>query len=115
MNNSFWEKLEQLVLNSPIIIDRPKGTTHPRYPDFRYPFDYGYLEDTSAGDNAGIDIWIGSLPDKKVSAIICTVDLLKRDGEIKILLGCSMKDAEQILETHNQFSQAGILIPRAET
>ena len=112
MNDSFWQKLEQLVLNGQIIIDRPQGTSHPRFPDFIYPFDYGYLEGTTSGDKGGIDIWIGSLPDKKLSAVICTVDLLKRDAEIKILLGCTPEDAEQILKTHNQLYQAGILVPR---
>lgn len=42
----FWLKLDQLVAASNLKIDRPKGTSHPRYPSFIYPLDYGYLEDT---------------------------------------------------------------------
>ena len=39
-DNSFWETLDSLVNNSEIVIDRPKGTAHPKYPDFIYKVDY---------------------------------------------------------------------------
>ena len=59
-NNDFWRALDSLVDNSEIVIDRPKGTAHPKYPDFIYKVDYGYLKNTSSMDGAGIDVWIGS-------------------------------------------------------
>ena len=42
MKHDFWELLQQLVDTSQIVIDRPKGTTHPRYPNSCYPVDYGF-------------------------------------------------------------------------
>lgn len=39
-------------------------------------------------DGAGIDVWVGS-DEKKVDAIMCIVDLMKKDSEIKILIGCT--------------------------
>lgn len=36
---AFWQSLDLLVAESSIVIDRPCGTPHPRYPDFLYPFD----------------------------------------------------------------------------
>lgn len=33
-NRDFWEALDKLADNSEIVIDRPKGTAHPKYPDF---------------------------------------------------------------------------------
>lgn len=44
---AFWKAIEKLVRDSNIVIDRPKGTAHPRFPDFIYKIDYGYLENTS--------------------------------------------------------------------
>jgi inorganic pyrophosphatase len=41
--HDFWQALDSLISMSEIVIDRPRGTTHPRYPDFIYPLDYGYL------------------------------------------------------------------------
>lgn len=108
----YWQRLDQLVQGSEIIIDRPRGTAHPRYPDFIYPHDYGYLKDTVAVDGGGIDVWVGSLPHRQVTGVICTVDLTKHDAEIKILIGCAPDEAQTILRTHNEGPQSAILIPR---
>ena len=40
VNEEFWNALDKLVAQSEIIIDRPKGTTHPKYPDFIYEGDF---------------------------------------------------------------------------
>lgn len=88
-NDEFWNAIDELVAESEIIIDRPKGTVHPKYPDFVYPVGYGYLKNTTSMDNAEIDVWVGSDSNQTIDAIVCTVDLLKRDSEIKILIGCT--------------------------
>ena len=59
--STFWPVLDRLVATSKIVIDRPKGSPHPRHPSFRYPLDYGYLQGTLAPDGDGIDVWVGSL------------------------------------------------------
>ena len=111
-NVEFWNALDELVDNSEIVIDRPKGTSHPKYPDFIYRVDYGYLKDTSSMDGAGIDVWVGS-GEKKVDAIMCIVDLMKKDSEIKILIGCTDEEKRIVYETHNETQfMKGILIRR---
>ena len=111
-NNDFWRALDSLVDNSEIVIDRPKGTAHPKYPDFIYKVDYGYLKNTSSVDGAGIDGWIGS-GEKKIDAIMCIVDLMKRDSEIKILIGCTEEEKQIVYQTHNETEyMKGILIRR---
>ena len=111
-NVEFWNALDELVNNSEIIIDRPKGTSHPKYPDFIYRVDYGYLKDTTSMDGAGIDVWVGS-DKKKVDAIMCIVDLMKKDSEIKILIGCTEEEKEIVYETHNETQfMKGVLIRR---
>lgn len=111
-NNEFWNALDELVSNSEIVIDRPKGTAHPRYPDFIYQVDYGYLKNTASMDGAGIDVWVGS-GERRIDAIICTIDLMKKDSEIKILIGCTEEEKAIIYETHNETEyMKGILIRR---
>ena len=111
-NVEFWNALDELVNNSEIVIDRPKGTAHPKYPDFIYRVDYGYLKDTTSMDGAGIDVWVGS-GGKKVDAIMCIVDLIKKDSEIKILIGCTEEEKAVICETHNETQfMKGVLIRR---
>lgn len=111
-NIEFWNAVDELVNSSEIVIDRPKGTSHPKYPDFIYRVDYGYLKDTSSMDGAGIDVWVGSGV-KKVDAIMCIVDLIKKDSEMKILLGCTDEEKRMVYETHNETPfMKGILIQR---
>ena len=111
-NEDFWDALDELVSNSEIVIDRPKGSAHPRFPDFIYKVDYGYLKDTASMDGSGIDVWVGS-GDKKIDAIMCIVDLVKRDSKIKILIGCTEEEKLEIYKTHNETEyMKGILIRR---
>jgi inorganic pyrophosphatase len=112
-DKEFWEALDSLVEKSEVNIDRPKGTAHPRYLDFIYEVDYGYLKNTSSMDGGGIDVWKGTDKEQKIDAIVCTVDLTKRDSEIKILIGCTEEEKEKIYDTHNNSSSMkGILIRR---
>ena len=108
----FWNALDELVNDSEIIIDRPKGTAHPKYPNFIYKVDYGYLKETSSMDGGGIDVWVGS-GEKQIDAIICIVDLIKKDSEIKILIGCTEEEKDIVYKTHNETPfMKGILIRR---
>lgn len=111
-SDKFWTYLDRLVAESEIVIDRPAGSAHPHYPDFIYPHPYGYLDGTQSMDGGGIDVWVGSLPERRVTAVISTVNLEKRDAEIKLLIGCTRQEMQTILETHNQGAQAGVLIER---
>ncbi len=115
MNAAFWDAIDQLLQSSEVIIDRPRGSCHPRYPHCVYPLDYGYLKGTSSMDGSGIDLWRGSADIQKVDAIICTVDLVKRDSEIKLLLGCTDEEKSAVLEFHNDSEyMKDILISREE-
>ncbi len=112
LDDAFWKMLDSLVRDSEIVIDRPKGTVHPKYPDFVYEVDYGYLKDTSSMDGAGIDVWVGS-GEKRVDAVMCTVDCLKRDSEIKILIGCTEEEKLSVYRAHNDTQyMKGIMIRR---
>jgi inorganic pyrophosphatase len=110
-NPAFWLALDTLTASSPLVIDRPKGTRHPKYADFTYPVDYGCLKGTTSMDGGGIDVWKGTDCDK-IDAIIVTIDLLKKDSEIKILIGCTEDEKEQILICHNNTYMNAILIRR---
>ena len=110
MEKDFWDFLEELVQSKKKIIDRPKGSNHPRIPEIIYPVDYGYLEDTSSMDGGGIDIWVGSDIKQKINGIICTIDALKSDSEIKILIGCNILEIETIISFHNEKYMRGIFI-----
>lgn len=110
----YWIALDILVEYSDVVIDRPKGSRHPRYLETIYPLDYGYLKGTVRSDGQGIDVWLGSSGKKSVTGVVLTVDLHKRDAEQKILCGCSIDEAEMIREFHNQNSQQAVLMWRKD-
>jgi inorganic pyrophosphatase len=114
-NREFWRAVDELRADTELIIDRPRGTCHPRYPGLIYPVDYGYLKDTASMDGGGIDVWRGSEPAGRIDALICTVDLKKRDSEIKLLLGCTEAEKEIVYRFHNEGSyMKGIMIRRED-
>ena len=112
-NEDFWKAIDTLVASDEIVIDRPKGSVHPKFSQIRYEVDYGYIKNTTSMDGGGIDIWRGSLPSASVNALICTVDLLKRDSEIKLLIGCTEEEMNIIYDFHNRTEfMKGILIQK---
>jgi inorganic pyrophosphatase len=110
---NFWTRLDQLIASHEIIIDRSKGSAHPRFPDMIYPLDYGYLKDTTSGDGHEIDIWKGTLTDSRLVAIVCTVDTKKLDTEVKLLIGCTDDEIAVVDRFHNKDKyMSGIIIRR---
>ena len=112
MSEAFWTHLEALIQSSELVIDRPKGSPHPRNAAVIYPLDYGYLQGTSGGDGEGLDVWRGSLSDGRLDAVVCTVDLKNRDAEIKLLLGCTAGEKHAICAFHAGASAAALLVER---
>jgi inorganic pyrophosphatase len=110
IDTEFWDLVDQLIGSSRIVIDRPRGTAHPRYPELIYPLDYGYLEDTTSGDGQGIDLWLGSLGERSATGLLCSVDVLKRDMEIKLLIGCRPEEIEIILAFMNSGSMMRTIV-----
>jgi inorganic pyrophosphatase len=109
----FWAAAEQLVGTSEVVIDRPKGSRHPTRPEAIYPVSYGYLSGTAAADGEGIDVWVGSLQSRQITGIVCTLDLAKRDAEIKLLLGCTPQEEHEIMVFLNKGDMAAVLVAKA--
>ena len=112
MNTEFWEFLQKMVDSSEIVIDRAKGSVHQRYPAGTYPVSYGYLKGTNAMDGGGVDIWAGSLDERRVVGALCTVDLMKRDTELKIIYDCTETEIESIIDYINIGQMRAIYISR---
>ena len=109
----FWTRFDSLLASNEIVIDRPQGTTHPRYPEVVYPLDYGYLKGTSGGDGNEIDVWRGSMADPRLVGIVCTVDTLKGDAEVKLFVGCTNDEVEAVDTFHNDNDyMSGIVVMR---
>jgi inorganic pyrophosphatase len=65
-------------------------------------------------DGGGIDVWKGTAGNC-IDAIICTVDLRKKDSEVKILIGCSEMEKQAVLQFHNNSEfMKGVLVRKSE-
>jgi len=112
MQEVFWSNLESLIASSELVIDRPRGSAHPKHPSVIYPVDYGFLKGTAGGDGEGIDVWRGSFPDAKFDAVVCTVDSEQRDAEVKLLIGCSPDEKQVIVDFLNLGCMGAVLVER---
>lgn len=112
-SRAFWEMLDELAACTEVVVDRPAGTRHPRFETIIYPLNYGYLEGTKAVDGGGVDVWRGSMPGRKVTAVIATVDMVKRDTELKLLIGCNPDECRTVHAFHNEYAKMrGLLMLR---
>lgn len=110
MNVEFWEMLERIVESCEIVIDRPRGSYHPKYHSSYYEIDYGHLKDTMSSDGSAIDIWVGESKGLGITAVCVTVDEYRKDSEIKILYDCDEEEINTISLFHNQNSMRGLII-----
>lgn len=113
-NAYFWQKVDTLYFSSKFVLDRPKGSIHPNYQNLIYPVDYGYLTDTLAPrETSAIDVFKGSQTSTSVQTLIVAADILLKDLEVKLLVGCSAEEEEEILLFLNQTDfQKTILVRR---
>ena len=110
----FWARLDTIISTSRMVVDRPTGSRHPRYPSIQYPIDYGYLDGVGSSDGGDLDVWRGSLPSPDLVGIVCTSDTLKRDSEVKMLLGCTDKEVEAIERFHTNEYMSCLIVRRPE-
>jgi len=108
----FWQHAERQLGAHELVIDRPAGSTHSRLPHVRCPLDDGYLAGTRAIDGGGVDAWRGSIATNRVTGVIITIEMFRRDAEVKLLVGCTEEEARQALAIHGQGSQAALLLLR---
>ena len=112
MSSVFWKRLDALLAQSRIVIDRPRGSHHPRFPQIVYEIDYGYLDATTSADGEGVDVWIGSDAGRRLDAVICTVDMDKRDAEMKLMVSCTEAEKSYIERFYNEWPDMGAMIVR---
>jgi inorganic pyrophosphatase len=113
MRNIDWVRWETAIREHGIVIERPRGSRHPRYPDSVYPLDYGYVPHTIGGDGAEVDVFVGMVP-TGLRAILLTHDALKGDQEIKLLWNMSEIEIATAHAFVNEGSQRGYIVRRAE-
>lgn len=115
-NAYFWQKIDTLYLSSDVVIDKPKNSVHPEYTNLIYPVDYGYLQDALLGSDEKIHVYVGTRMSGKVDAILVCADILKKDMDVKFLVGCTKQEEREILNFLNQTDfQKSVLLRRGHS
>jgi len=70
-----------------VLIDRPKGTSHPNYPTLIYELNYGYVPGTVSGDGEEIDCYLLDIdfPTNKAKGL-CVGIVMREDGDHKLII-----------------------------
>ena len=70
-----------------IKIDRPIGSIHPKYPEFVYPVNYGYIPNVFSGDGEELDVYLlgVDVPVKEYTARIIGIVHRHDDVEDKLV------------------------------
>lgn len=113
--SDFWATADQLVAWSEIEIDRPMNTRHPLRHEVVYPLDYGSLTDTRAGDGQWVDVWRGSQDSSQTVACVAMVDPIRRDAELKLLLGCTSEEIDTVEDFYQRHGLAVVMVRRGDT
>jgi inorganic pyrophosphatase len=96
MDAHAWRLLERLIAERGIVIDRPRGEGHPRYPDMIYPYDYGHIPGTAAADGHEVDTFVGRAQLGLVG-LIALVHEPSGIADPKLLLNLTLDDADVIM------------------
>ena len=90
-----------------VVIDRPMGTTHPRFPDFVYPINYGYIPGTMAPDGHPIDAYVlgAEYPLKRCSAVVIAVIRRRDDVEDKLVVALSGEWSKASISESTSFQE----------
>jgi inorganic pyrophosphatase len=114
-SDRFWSAVSDLVASSDVIVDRPRGSRHPRIDEFMYPVNYGFLAGTVSGDGEGIDVWIGDHAGAGLVGAYITCDPYARNIEPKLAVDVSSKDLAEIDKFYSVQPQSAIYVPRPPT
>ncbi|HHX52949.1 MAG TPA: Inorganic pyrophosphatase [Erysipelothrix sp.] len=116
LNNAFfWQKLDTLLFTLDYNKVRGEGDEHPKYPNLVYPVEYGYLVDPDKDGVVVAKAFRGSASNRRSDQIILCVDILQKDMDVKILMGCTEEEQMKVLEFLNQTAfQKTVLIRRGD-
>lgn len=99
MENSSFDIIGKVVSG---IIDRPIGSSHPSYPGYLYPINYGYVENVFADDGEEQDVYVlgTNMPIKRFEGKVIALYHRTNDVEDKWIVAIDGKNYsdEEILD-----------------
>lgn len=109
-------KVETLLLSGKLNLTKKKGEVHPKFRNLIYPTDYGHLSDTKSSSEEGVSVYAGSGDRNQITALVVAADILTKELDVKMLIGCTEEETDLVLRFLNQTDyQKTVLIRKANT
>lgn len=86
-----WAAWDALLADRGVVLERPRLSRHPRFPEIVYPLDYGYVRGTLGTDGEALDVFVGTGRHGLVGTLV-TVDHRRGDTEFKLLYHCTPEE-----------------------
>ena len=100
-----------------IIIDRPLGSAHPRYPGLIYPLNYGYIPKTLSGDGEEIDVYLLGVTEPVLNYTAKVIAVIHRENDVEDKLVCapegiafSREQIEEAVAFQERFFQSKVIL-----
>lgn len=109
-NALFWQKLDTIYLSSDFAITNKKGSYYNSTSDLQYPCTFGFLKTLSNEKDGAIPCFKGSAS-KDINAVVILADILLKSISVIMLVGCTDKEEEEILNflNHTDYQKAVLL------
>ncbi len=110
-NAYFWQKIDNIIINSNFRLVYPKGSRNEEMDEIIYPYDYGIYFDDANGLNT-----YHAHKHNDVSAIAVCVDIINKSFDVKILVGMEEEDFPIVMNFLNSMGfQKAVLLKRENT
>lgn len=114
-NAYFWTKIDTLYSSGDFKLLHSKGTIYNQAPNIAFPCDYGVVQTLENGKEIPMEVFKGT-SSKKVDAVALCVNILTKKFEVKVLVGLSDEEIEEVLHFLNCTDfQKSVLIKRGKT
>lgn len=95
-------KVETLLLSSRLNLTKKRGEMHSKFKNLIYPTDYGHLSDTRSSSEEGVSVYAGSGDRNHITALVIAADILTKELDVKMLIGCTDEETDMVLRFLNQ-------------
>lgn len=87
------KNLEYVGKGVSVKIDRPIGSSHPKYPEIIYAVNYGFVPGTMSSDGEELDAYVFGVEEAlEEFSGICIAVIEREDGDDKLIVASAGKD-----------------------
>lgn len=91
-----------------VVVERPMGSVHPKWEDYIYPLNYGYIPNTIAPDGKELDVFILKVDkplEKFTGRVVAIIHRLNDDDDKLIVIPDGETITDQEIDEMTYFQE----------